>query len=83
MTGIAARLSFLGLLRMKFSTRQDTELAAEQLFNVVSDFDRIERIMLRRGAEVRRIDPRASRGPEWHGRSVLTGAAKGASCGWM
>ena len=42
---------------MKFSTRQDTELAAEQLFNVVSDFDRIERIMLRRGAEVRRIDP--------------------------
>ncbi len=42
---------------MKFATRQDTDLAAEQLFDVVGDFDRLERIFMRRGAVVRRIDP--------------------------
>ncbi|WP_312529156.1 hypothetical protein [Paracoccus sp. (in: a-proteobacteria)] len=42
---------------MKFSTRQDTDLAAEQLFSVMGDFDRLERLFVRRGAIVRRIDP--------------------------
>lgn len=42
---------------MKFSTRQDTDLSADQLFSVVGDFDRIERIFVRRGAMMRRIDP--------------------------
>lgn len=41
---------------MKFSTRQDTDLPAEVLFGAVSDFDRLERLLLRRGAEVRRKD---------------------------
>lgn len=42
---------------MKFSTRQDTDLPADHLFDAVSDFQRIERILVRRGAEVRRVDP--------------------------
>lgn len=41
---------------MKFSTRQDTDLPAEALFAAVSDFPRIERILLRRGASLRRED---------------------------
>jgi len=41
---------------MKFSTRQDTDVPAEALFKAVSDFDKLERILLRRGAEVRRED---------------------------
>ena len=42
---------------MKFSTRQDTDLPADVLFDAVSDFQRIERILVRRGAQVRRVDP--------------------------
>ena len=42
---------------MKFSTTQDTELSSEQLFDALADFDRIERLLTRRGALVRRVDP--------------------------
>lgn len=42
---------------MKFSTRQDTDLPAATLFAAIADFDRIERVLVRRGAEVRRLDP--------------------------
>lgn len=42
---------------MKFSTRQDTDLPADALFDAVSDFGRMERILVRRGANVRRLDP--------------------------
>ena len=41
---------------MKFSTRQDTDLPAEALFAAVSDFPRIERMLLRRGATLQRED---------------------------
>lgn len=51
---------------MKFSTRQDTDVPAEALFKAVSDFDKLERILLRRGAEVRRED---------HGGPVGIGSA--------
>ncbi len=37
---------------MKFSLRQDSDLPAEVLFRAVSDFDRIERMLARRGIEV-------------------------------
>ncbi|AGT09256.1 SRPBCC family protein [Paracoccus aminophilus] len=47
---------------MKFSTRQDTDLASEQLFDFLADFDRLERLMTRRGVVVRRIDPRSEPG---------------------
>lgn len=42
---------------MKFSLRQDTDLSAEELFAAISDFARIERMLVRRGADVRRLDP--------------------------
>lgn len=42
---------------MKFSVRQDTDLSADELFSAVSDFSRIERILARRGADIRRLDP--------------------------
>lgn len=42
---------------MKFSTRQDMDLPADALFDSVSDFTRMERILVRRGASVRRLDP--------------------------
>ncbi|MTH63669.1 hypothetical protein [Paracoccus shanxieyensis] len=52
---------------MKFSTRQDTDLAAEVLFRAMSDFPRLERVLLRRGAAVRRIDgkPQPGLGNAW------------------
>ena len=37
---------------MKFSSRQDTDLPADQLFDAVSDFPRIERMLARRGVEI-------------------------------
>lgn len=42
---------------MKFSLRQDTDLSAEELFAAISDFAQIERMLVRRGADVRRLDP--------------------------
>jgi len=48
---------------MKFSTREDIELPVEDVFSVLSDFERMERAALRRGAEVARIDTLAAPGP--------------------
>ena len=42
---------------MKFATRHDVDVPAERLFDVVADFDRIERVLVRRGARVQRTDP--------------------------
>ena len=42
---------------MKFSTRIDTDSAASDLFDTVGNFDRIERMLTRRGAVITRIDP--------------------------
>lgn len=62
---------------MKFSTRQDTDLSPEYLFDVISDFDRLERLLTRRGAVVRRVDPASEPGAgmawlinfDWRGKS--------------
>lgn len=62
---------------MKFSTRHDTDLSAESLFDLVGDFDRLERLMTRRGATVRRVDPASEPGTgmawlinfDWRGKS--------------
>lgn len=48
-----------GLFQMKFSTRIDTDLPAERLFEAVGNFDAIERLLIARGASVVRIDPAA------------------------
>lgn len=61
---------------MKFSTRKDTDLPAEELFTAVSDFDRLERVLMHRGAQVNRIDPSQEPGTgmgwkigfDWRGR---------------
>ncbi|MCF3974562.1 hypothetical protein [Paracoccus salsus] len=61
---------------MKFSTRHDTESRAEDLFGVVGDFGRIERMLMCRGAHVCRIDPTQEPGTgmgwqidfDWRGR---------------
>lgn len=42
---------------MKFSTRIDTELPAERLFDAAGDFEALERLIISRGASVTRIDP--------------------------
>ncbi len=41
---------------MKFSTRIDKEVTAERMFDALADFDRIERILMRRGVSVTRVD---------------------------
>lgn len=41
---------------MKFSTRIDRDVTAEQMFDAMADFDRIERMLMRRGVSVSRID---------------------------
>lgn len=61
---------------MKFSTRKDTDLPAGQLFTAISDFPRIERMLMRRAVDVRRIDPAQEAGGgigwrigfDWRGR---------------
>lgn len=42
---------------MKFSTRIDTNLHAERLFDIVGNFHALERLLIRRGGSVARIDP--------------------------
>lgn len=41
---------------MKFSTRIDKEVTAEQMFDALADFDRIGRLLMRRGVSVNRVD---------------------------
>lgn len=42
---------------MRFSTRIDADVPAHHLFEIASDFPRIERVLGARGVVVRRIDP--------------------------
>lgn len=46
-----------GLFRMKFSTRIDTDLSGDRLFEVIGNFGALERMLIGRGASVSRIDP--------------------------
>jgi len=66
---------------MRFSTRCDVDVPSERLFDAVADFDRIERMLVRRGARVQRVDP-ASGSPmawiigfDWRGRARETALA--------
>ncbi|MDM7458542.1 MAG: hypothetical protein P3W94_004145, partial [Paracoccus sp. (in: a-proteobacteria)] len=42
---------------MKFSTRINSDLPADDLFNRIGNFDVIERFIAAQGAQVSRIDP--------------------------
>lgn len=65
-----------GLFVMKFSTRHDADCTADELFDVIGDFGRIERMLIGRGAKVTRIDPAQEPGTgmgwqigfDWRGR---------------
>lgn len=66
-----------GFFRMKFSTRFDVDSTAEDLFASIGDFGRIERMLMRRGVSVSRIDPSQEPGTgigwllgfDWRGRA--------------
>lgn len=47
---------------MKFSTRFDIDSPAEDLFASIANFGRIERMLMRRGATVSRLDPAVQSG---------------------
>lgn len=51
---------------MKFSTRIDKNLSAEQLFDSVADFDKIERMLIRRGVAVSRADDMPDGARAWN-----------------
>lgn len=50
---------------MELSTRHDVDMPAEALFDAVADFDRLERMMVRRGAQVTRVEPSAGSTMAW------------------
>lgn len=61
---------------MKFSTRVDTNKSAERLFDNMSDFNRLEELLIERGANVTRISAGQETGQgliwdisfEWRGK---------------
>lgn len=48
---------FSGRSIMKFSTRIDADQPAPQFFDKVNDFNRLEELLIERGASVTRVDP--------------------------
>ncbi|MDU8910442.1 SRPBCC family protein [Aestuariicoccus sp. MJ-SS9] len=65
---------------MEFSTREDIEAPNDRVFAAVSDFNAIERQVMRRGVEVRRIDDMTAPGPgmAWHARFRFRGKSREA-----
>ncbi|AXC50668.1 SRPBCC family protein [Paracoccus suum] len=50
---------------MQVSTSHDVEMPADALFDAVADFDLLERMMVRRGAQVTRLEPPAGSPMSW------------------
>ncbi len=60
---------------MQFSAREDIEAPINAVFDMVSDFERFERMAMRRGIDVRRSDSEAifAAGTEWQTEFKLRG----------
>lgn len=63
---------------MKFSTKEDIAAPIDEVFAAVSDFDAMERAILRRGAEVTRTDSLAAPAPgmSWEARFTFRGKTR-------
>ena len=60
---------------MKFSTKEDIDAPIEQVFGIVTDFEAYERAIMRRGAELQRVDTLAQpgQGMKWQSRFSYRG----------
>ena len=60
---------------MKFSTKEDIEAPIEAVFEMLCDFESVERAAMRRGAEVQRSDTKTAIGVgmSWRGAFNLRG----------
>ncbi len=67
---------------MKLSTREDIDAPVDEVFAAFADFDRFERLAMRRGAEVERLD--ANIGPcagmGWRARFHYNGRQRELRC---
>lgn len=63
---------------MQFSAREDIEAPINSVFEMVADFDRFERMAMRRGIDVRRVtqDVPPSAGTTWDTEFKLRGKAR-------
>jgi len=66
---------------MQFSAREDIEAPIDRVFEMVSDFERFERMAMRRGIEVRRVDEhsRVSAGTLWETEIKVRGKPRQVS----
>lgn len=60
---------------MKFSSREDIEAPIETVYQTVTDFDRFERQLLRRGVDITRDDstPQTDVGAKWQAQFAWRG----------
>lgn len=60
---------------MKFSTKEDLEIGIDEVFVMLSDFDGFERMFMRHGVEIERIDQAAviDVGAKWRAKAEFRG----------
>lgn len=65
---------------MEFTAKEDIEAPLDQVFDAVSDFDALERSILRRGVDVQRIDDAGpvGVGTAWEAKFKFRGKARDA-----
>ncbi len=66
---------------MQFQIHEDIDAELQDVYEVITDFDTIERSALRRGIEARRLSPAApvGQGTEWRVKFGFRGTAREAS----
>ena len=67
---------------MRLSTRQDIDAPLDEAFAAISDFDYLERQILRRGIQIVRTDDLSTPGPgmAWRGDMTLRGQVYDVRC---